>query len=115
MALICIYAQADAGKYDKYDIVEVLEEDRYPGNEVCLPKFLIVKAPGLARADVLHLRVPKLSDTLVDSENVPLMINKRKYIYNFDNKMKSSLLAEIAAYKDGWLIRNIAISDVEQK
>jgi len=117
MALLFIKASEgaeDASGFQKYDIVEVLEDGADAGRLVYLETFLIVRVPEKTRDDLLYLIQP-LEQKQLEFPDLPAQLLKvRQYKFDFDAKMTEEQLAAIRASVT-LLIPDIDLSDIEEK
>lgn len=122
MALIIIKANGievvDPKYFQKYDVVEVLEDDTDPGKCVCLPDFLVVKMEG-KKADFLYLKKPlyEKRDVVKEGEKdtaLPVLLAIRVNSFNFDTKLDAKTLEEITKSEE-LLIPDVQASAIDLK
>ena len=97
----------------KYDIIDILNDDIYPGDFVCLPEYFVFQVEGQTREDLVHFTEPKLS-ILVDNFNRTIILKKRKYRFHFDNKINQVDLDDIRN-NSKWKLKKISVDDFEEK
>ncbi len=113
MAKAAIMA-ADSKSYEKYDIVQILIDSWKFGNKEYLPTFYLFDLEG-SLLEKLPLQTSLYSKTLVDLDGKPLMIKKRRYLFNFDTKLTQLERDSIFNYSEGIKPFTISASDIEEK
>lgn len=100
----------------KYDIVDIIEEDISAGMEVYLETFLIARVPGKSVEEVVYLTMPEIEMVLTPPVTTPepVVIKWRKYFYNFNEKLGSEKMAEIRASQEIMIV-DIDINDIQEK
>jgi len=98
----------------KYDVVEILPDGMNPGEQVCLPIFLVLRVPDKTPQELQYLKEPVMSPIL-NVVGKPTVKHLHRFYYNYDSSLPSGTLDEINSYSDGWLIKDISLSDIKER
>ena len=98
----------------KYDVVEILPDGMNPGEQVCLPTFLVLRVPDKSTKELQYLKGPVMS-TILNVVGNPTIKHLHRFYYDYDSSLPSGALSEIANYSDGWLVKDISLSDIKER
>lgn len=96
-----------SASYEKGDIVEVLEDGQYGGNQAKSPDFFVVRIPDKTCGELQYLKEP-----VIDVEGE--VIKKRKYGIDYISVLGQARVDEITGLSE-WIVDDVSLSDVVEK